>query len=76
MKGPHLLIIKEVYKQNPKFKFSVRALADYLNGEDTKIIQTFKLSELGDAFGIFKDKSSYVSYKFINTMVESGILKK
>lgn len=68
--------IKEVYKQNPKFRFSVRALADYLNGADSKIIQAFKLNEIGNAYGIFKEKSSYVSFKFINVMVESGLLNK
>ncbi|MCF0126598.1 MAG: UvrD-helicase domain-containing protein [Clostridia bacterium] len=68
--------IKEIHTRNTKFRFSVKALADYLNGEDTKIIQTFKLNDIGGAYGIFKEKSSYVSFKFINTMIETEILKK
>ena len=67
--------IEEVYKQNAKFRFSIKALADYLNGSNTKIIQTFKLNEIGNAYGIFKEKSSRISQKFINTMIDSGILK-
>lgn len=68
--------IKEIYKCNTKFRFNVKALADYLNGADSKIIQAFKLNEIGNAYGIFKEKSSYVSFKFINVMVESGLLNK
>ena len=68
--------IKEIYTKYPKFRFSVKALVSYLLGEDSKIIDSFKLDEIGNAYGVFKEKTSYVGFRFVNTMVDVGILKK
>ena len=58
----------------PKFSLSVKCLADYLSANESKTISAFHLNNIGNAYGIFSDKKSYFSYKFINAMKDSEII--
>lgn len=68
--------IKTIYEKYPKFRFSIKSLADYLRGEETKAIVSFKLYDLGVSYGIFKEKQPYISYKFINALIYCEILRQ
>ena len=67
--------IKEIYKTKDIFKFSITSLKDYLNGNESKTISSFRLNELGNAYGIFKEKNPYTASRFIYSMIDVGILK-
>lgn len=66
--------LKTVKSLYPKFSLSVKCLADYLSANESKTISTFHLNNIGNAYGIFSDKKTYFSYKFINAMKDSEII--
>ncbi len=51
-----------------KSKFTEEELKDY------ELIVSFKLNNVGDAFGIFTQKRQYVSYKFVKALINAEIL--
>ena len=67
--------LKAINEKYHKFNFSYLSLKDFVSGNVTKVITSFRLNSF-EAFGIFEDKPNYYITKFLGLLFDYDILDK
>ena len=67
--------LKAINEKYHKFNFSYLSLKDFVSGNETKVITSFRLNSF-EAFGIFEDKPNYYITKFLGLLFDYDILDK